>query len=207
MLQSYSTSYNSHASATSLPFCVSIAIIKSMKDMQQIRLNNLNALVRLYGNQTRLGGVSGVSGNYISQMLRGHRNMGEKVARKMEVSIGLPSGWFDTDEADATHATIPLSEEEDRRLDEFMERRRGVHERYGPDSMAVKDPAREMRAVVVPDLESARDDYFVLASVDQDAADKKINLINEIIKSSLSDEQLFYVQKLVEKMASETEQR
>ena len=33
--------------------------------------------------------------NYISQILNGHRNFGEKAARTMEGKLGLPSGWFD----------------------------------------------------------------------------------------------------------------
>ena len=33
--------------------------------------------------------------NYISQILNGHRNFGEKAARTMEEKLGLPPGWFD----------------------------------------------------------------------------------------------------------------
>lgn len=44
----------------------------------------------------------GFDPTYISQMLHGHRNIGEKTARKIEQATGKPLGWLDDVGASAT---------------------------------------------------------------------------------------------------------
>lgn len=70
---------------------------QSMIEDQKLRVEKLKSLI---------GGVSiaafcrkfeRVDPTYISQILNGHRNFGEKAARTMEEKLGLQAGWFDRD--------------------------------------------------------------------------------------------------------------
>ena len=67
-------------------------------DIHEIRREVLRAAVsRLSerGNRAALGRRYDVDATYISQLLNGHRNMGEKAARSLEVKFGLEQGHFD----------------------------------------------------------------------------------------------------------------
>ena len=46
-------------------------------------------------SQQALADAAGLSVQYLNQLLMGHRNMGEKTARKLEKALKLESGWFD----------------------------------------------------------------------------------------------------------------
>lgn len=65
------------------------------------RKENLGRLVleRFEGNRAALARAAGVQQNQINLMLSDNeehrRNMGETLARRMEVSLGLPPGYFD----------------------------------------------------------------------------------------------------------------
>jgi len=60
-----------------------------------IRLNNLRRLVAGYESQQAFAEVAGLSVQYLNQLLGGHRNIGEKTARKIEVALRLEVGWLD----------------------------------------------------------------------------------------------------------------
>ena len=66
-------------------------------DINALRVKNLRALVDACGGLTELARRLHLSGpSYLSQMLGGHRPIGEKAARKMELQMDLPAGWLDT---------------------------------------------------------------------------------------------------------------
>ncbi|CAM5186517.1 hypothetical protein OURE66S_01222 [Oligella ureolytica] len=77
-----------------------------MDTINENRIQNLRCLVNKAGSIAQLArDYSGLDATYISQLLNGHRNFGEKAARKMELTLGFPNGWFD-----ANHSEPPSSE-------------------------------------------------------------------------------------------------
>lgn len=80
-----------------------VAICHTRPDMkeQNIRVENLKAMI------AKSGGIAvfarahdGVDPTYISQLINGHRNFGERAARKMEERIGLERGALDRQAGD-----------------------------------------------------------------------------------------------------------
>lgn len=59
------------------------------------RLQNLKRLVAECHSQQAFAGEAGLSVQYLNQLLMGHRNIGEKTARKLELALRLESGWLD----------------------------------------------------------------------------------------------------------------
>ncbi|HEX8590668.1 hypothetical protein [Pseudomonas sp.] len=49
----------------------------------------------------RAYGLDKSKASYISQILGGHRPLGERAARKLEVDCGRPHGWLDVEDDDA----------------------------------------------------------------------------------------------------------
>ena len=80
-----------------------------MKPIADIRLANLETLIREAGTAESLAERSGLSSVYISQIRSRSidaktgrpRNLGSAAARKMEGGMGKPEGWMDRDHADA----------------------------------------------------------------------------------------------------------
>ena len=76
-----------------------------MKPVEEIRRDNLLALIKEAGNASRLAALTDTPSPYISQVSRavanskgkGARTMGPDVARRMEAKMGKPRGWMDTD--------------------------------------------------------------------------------------------------------------
>ena len=64
-------------------------------DITLIRKNNLIALVKDAGSKAALGRAYGIDPTFVSQITNGHRNMGEKTARKIEKGGGLMPGYMD----------------------------------------------------------------------------------------------------------------
>lgn len=60
------------------------------------RRTNLKAMVDLHSSIAAFAKTYGVDPTYVSQMLNGHRSIGEKSARNMESKTGKPFGWMDT---------------------------------------------------------------------------------------------------------------
>lgn len=63
------------------------------------RRSNLKQLTDASGSISAFARKHGFDPTYISQMLNGHRNIGEKTARKLEVAAGKPPGWLDGTDA------------------------------------------------------------------------------------------------------------
>lgn len=75
-----------------------------MNDVQKLRLQNLKSLL----DELRSIGLSKIeasemfgfkNSSYLSQMLSGHRTIGEKTARKIEKAAGKAHLWLDQDDA------------------------------------------------------------------------------------------------------------
>lgn len=65
-----------------------------MKEME-IRLINLKKLESRYKTQVELAEAIDFSTGYLNHLMTGHRNIGEKTARKIESKLDLPRGWMD----------------------------------------------------------------------------------------------------------------
>jgi SOS-response transcriptional repressor LexA len=67
--------------------------------IKEVRHRNLLALASRYGGspgwQTRLAEACELAPGHVSQMANKTRNVGDKVARKIEAGTGLPEGWMD----------------------------------------------------------------------------------------------------------------
>jgi phage repressor protein C with HTH and peptisase S24 domain len=72
-------------------------------DMNEVRRANLQALInqKTQGNRTRFGELLGRKQSYVSDILNGKKPFGERVARSIEVKMGLPNRWLDQERATA----------------------------------------------------------------------------------------------------------
>lgn len=85
-----------------------------MKSVSEIRLANLEILLREVGTAEELAERSGLSSVYISQIRSRAidrktgkpRNLGGQAARKLEQGVGKPLGWMDRD-PNATESDFP----------------------------------------------------------------------------------------------------
>lgn len=68
-----------------------------MKDIQKIRIRNLKNLIDKAKSQAKLADTIGVTASVISQLATGHRPLGEKLARKIELAAGRNPLWLDQD--------------------------------------------------------------------------------------------------------------
>ena len=65
-------------------------------DISKVRQIKLKELIASYGSQAKLADkLEGVNPGFISQLVTGSRNMGEKLARKIESQLGLSAFYFD----------------------------------------------------------------------------------------------------------------
>jgi hypothetical protein len=79
-------------------------------DKRDIRLSRLRTLVGDAGGPTAFSRKhDGVDPTYISQLLNGHRNFGERAARAMEAKLGLPAGGLDRTGADDAASGWPFA--------------------------------------------------------------------------------------------------
>jgi hypothetical protein len=69
-------------------------------DITEIRRANLARLVNQAGTQRKLAEQTDSDALHVSQMMTGRRNMGDKVARRIEAKLGLPHGWMDAPQAE-----------------------------------------------------------------------------------------------------------
>lgn len=70
---------------------------------QQIRAQNLRLLVTHFHNQRELERLTGANQASISNALKGRRNIGDLVCRRIEENLGLPHKWMD-----APNTSVPL---------------------------------------------------------------------------------------------------
>ncbi len=79
-------------------FAIRVPAMSDLNEVKQIRLENLKALIEKmggHGAQRKLSAVTGISSQYINNLLRGDRVIGEKTARKIEQTLKLPDGCMD----------------------------------------------------------------------------------------------------------------
>ena len=69
-----------------------------MKSISDVRRDNLIEVIRRYfdDNQTRMAERMGQQQSVISRWVKGHRNVGNSSARKIEEISGRPQYWLDT---------------------------------------------------------------------------------------------------------------
>ncbi|NHC63198.1 hypothetical protein [Paenalcaligenes suwonensis] len=80
----------------------------SMKSVSEIRLENLETLVKQAGTADSLAERAGLSHVYVSQIRSRAidaktgkpRNLGSVASRKIEEGMGKPKGWMDRDHSD-----------------------------------------------------------------------------------------------------------
>lgn len=73
---------------------------------KEIRLSNLQALIQKAGTAAEFSKQSDIATSLLSQILSTNptRNVGDKLARKIEEKLQLPPGWMD-----AQHQSAPKS--------------------------------------------------------------------------------------------------
>lgn len=88
------------------------------RQREQIRLNNLEILIKEAGSATKVAELAGTSSSYLSQVRRKMRTargtprgLGDELAAKLEKGLGKPSGWMDEPheivfKASATHRRV-----------------------------------------------------------------------------------------------------
>lgn len=64
-------------------------------EIEEVRRQNLEALVRQHGSVKALARAAGVSANYLVQIRNEFRVMGSRFARKLEASLGLEPASLD----------------------------------------------------------------------------------------------------------------
>lgn len=64
-------------------------------DIFQIRQRNLASKLADYRTQEEFSEVAEVSVSLVSQILNFHKNMGDKIARRIEKNLGLKHGYMD----------------------------------------------------------------------------------------------------------------
>ena len=68
---------------------------KGIEDLRKRRIANLQTLVDAHDSQAAFARLYGCNESFISQILSGARNIGEVLARDIEVKFGMPCGWLD----------------------------------------------------------------------------------------------------------------
>lgn len=68
---------------------------KGIEDLRKRRIANLQTLVDQCDTPAAFARVYGCSPSFVSQVLSGARNIGEKLARDLESKMGVPPGWLD----------------------------------------------------------------------------------------------------------------
>ena len=106
--------------------------------ISEIRKKNLKAAITIAGSSQKLGELSNTSQNYFYQCLSANnkKQLGNIVARRIEVALGFDKGWMDTVHTDNQETEVnednkdyltsinllidQLTEEERRDLSEVM---------------------------------------------------------------------------------------
>lgn len=86
-----------------------------MKTIAEIRLENLEALIKELGTQDKVAEAAGTSSVYLSQIKNKAadaktgklRQMGDDMARKIEIGCGKEVGWMDNNHAPAEYEHVP----------------------------------------------------------------------------------------------------
>jgi len=98
-----------------LSSCYILAEIFNVKSKmsQEIRVRNLRKLISEFGSQAKLADAVGCTPSVISQLITGHRDLGEKLARKIEEGAGKPLLWLDGEVQANAEVELPGSAEDE----------------------------------------------------------------------------------------------
>lgn len=77
-----------------------------MKTKDDVRLENLNALVSEFGSAAAVAERASTSPVYISQLRNRTRSIGNTLARRLEKACGKPNGWLDNDHAEVSTSAV-----------------------------------------------------------------------------------------------------
>lgn len=70
-------------------------MIFKMINIKTIRKANLLEQIARFNSQREFSDLAGLAPAHVSQMVTGKRNMGNRVARRIEASFDLPGGYMD----------------------------------------------------------------------------------------------------------------
>lgn len=68
-----------------------------MKSSSKIRIENILYIRSMYSTDAEFAEAAGLAPSFFGQIKRGERNVGEKLARKIEDALGLRVGALDRD--------------------------------------------------------------------------------------------------------------
>jgi hypothetical protein len=73
------------------------ALYKQIQDLQRLRAKNLRLAMEHAGTWEGLGRLIGQNPTFLKQLASENpqRQIGERLARKIEFDLGVPSGWLD----------------------------------------------------------------------------------------------------------------
>ena len=66
-----------------------------MEEIKKIRKDNLVYLINKQGGRTSFSDSTGISKSYISHVLNGRRNIGNKLCKKIEGNLSLENDWME----------------------------------------------------------------------------------------------------------------
>jgi phage repressor protein C with HTH and peptisase S24 domain len=72
---------------------------KQQSKLQEIRRKNLEMACEIHSQQADIAAIYGCEPSYISNLIKGKKNIGEKTARKLEECLKKPMHWMDTPQA------------------------------------------------------------------------------------------------------------
>lgn len=113
------------------------------------RHTRLLELLRRFPSQREFADAAELAVAHVSQMVTGRREMGERVARRIEEQLSLPSGWMDephhTDDGqDAAEVDAPAQ------TSHYTAEERALVESYRIADQAHRDIARRVLAISPP---------------------------------------------------------
>lgn len=81
--------------------------------VHEFRKTNLERLIKDYGDGIieRFAALADQNPSYLSQIRTGNRGMGNRVARRIETTLGLPDAWMDVNHEDQS-AELPVAREQ-----------------------------------------------------------------------------------------------
>lgn len=81
-------------------------LFNARMDAHDARRANLLDLIARYGTIEKLAEATGSSASHLSQVKNSERQLGKKVARRIETKLDLPKGWMDNREHGAVQGSI-----------------------------------------------------------------------------------------------------
>lgn len=81
-----------------------------MKENKAVRRANLLGLIKEFDTIEALAEATGTVANYLSQVKNGTREMGDRVARKLEAGLEKEKGWIDADQYGGVESLMDQSE-------------------------------------------------------------------------------------------------